>query len=375
MRTPEIHLSSITSGWDRVRFWAQARIGAIPDKHGNPMVVVTAQPTLASGSDVFFELHEWRSTNMGRTWDGPVGHPDTLGRRHEPDGVIAGICDMTPRWHAASGKLLMTGHTVRYRDDRHPITKRRRETAYSVYNSDDRTWTPWAILTMPDSEDFLSCGAGSGERVDLEDGTILLPVYFRPVSDDWHACNAATVVRCSFDGEALRYLEHGDELKLDVPRGYCEPSLIQCAGRYFLTLRNDERGYVAAGDDGLHFDDPKPWCFDDGEELGNYNTQQHWAENDGNLYLVYTRRGLDNDHVFRHRAPLMMARVDPERLVVVRDTEVEVVPNRGARIGNFSVCRITEAETWVVVAEWMQPDGCEQYGCDNTIWVSRIQWS
>lgn len=134
------------------------------------------------------------------------------------------------------------------------------------------------------------------------------------------------------------------------------------------------RGYVCAGDDGLHFSDPVPWRFDDGEELGNYNTQQHWVTHTDQLYLVYTRRGLSNDHVFRHRAPLVMAEVDPKTMRVRRSTERELVPNRGARLGNFSVCKVTENETWVVVAEWMQPVGCEQYGSDNTIWAARIQW-
>ena len=31
------------------------------------------------------------------------------------------------------------------------------------------------------------------------------------------------------------------------------------------------------------------------------------------LFLIYTRRGLNNDHVFRHRAPLVMAEFDEEK--------------------------------------------------------------
>jgi len=183
---------------------------------------------------------------------------------------------------------------------------------------------------------------------------------------------SATVVRCAFDGEKLTCLEHGTELTVADPRGFSEPSITRFRDRYYLTLRNDVRGYVAASSDGLHFDQPSPWRFDDGAELGNYNTQQHWVTHGDSLFLVYTRRGLDNDHVFRHRAPLMMAQVDPDRLVVLRNTERELVPNRGARLGNFAVCNVTPDETWVVVSEWMQPDGCEQYGSDNTIWAARV---
>jgi hypothetical protein len=371
----DIRLTPVSQGFDGEKFWGQARVGAMPGPDGQPpTVMVTAQPTLRSGSDVFFALSQWTSRDLGQTWDGPREHADTLGRRREDDGVVVGICDMTPRWHAASGTLLMTGHTVRYRDDSHPILARHRETAYATYNAEDGTWTPWRTVAMPDRPEFANAGAGSCERVDLADGSILLPIYYKPIVNDWKTCNSATVLRCAFDGQTLTYVEHGTELELADPRGFCEPSLKQHGGRYYLTLRNDVRGYVTAGDDGLHFEQPRPWCFDDGSDLGNYNTQQHWAAHGENLYLVYTRRGLNNDHVFRHRAPLMIAQVDPDRLVVLRDTEREVVPNRGARIGNFSVCDVTPDETWGVVAEWMQPVGCEQYGSDNTIWAARIRW-
>ena len=109
-------------------------------------------------------------------------------------------------------------------------------------------------------------------------------------------------------------------------------------------------------------------------ELGNYNTQQHWVTHSEGLFLVYTRRGLNNDHVFRHRAPLVMAQVDPERLCVLRETEQVLVPERGARLGNFGVTNVTPEETWVTVAEWMQPRGCEKYGSDGSVYVARIRW-
>lgn len=372
----EIDLIPVSRGFDGHTFWAQARAGVIPGE-GNqpPTVVVTAQPTLRAGSDVFYALSEWRSSDFGTTWDGPIDHADTLGRRQEEDGIMVGICDMSPGWHAASGKLLSTGHTVRYRDDKRPMRDGRREPAYAIYDANRRSWSPWRAVAMPDRLEFKNAGAGSAQRMDLADGTILLPVSFKNVSGNWNACHSATVLRCAFDGSRLAYLEHGTEMTVAEPRGFYEPSLACYRGRYFITLRNDVRGYVASGDDGLHFESTRPWRFDDGEELGNYNTQQHWVAHSNGLFLVYTRRGLDNDHVFRHRAPLMMAKVDPDNMTIRRETEREIVPNRGARLGNFSVCNVNQNETWVVVAEWMQPEGCELYGSDNTIWAARIIWA
>ena len=367
-----VQLDTIHSGFDKHTCWVHARAGAIPQAGEDPIVVLTMQKLLLSGSDVFYALNEMRRDDVAATWSGPVEHTEAMGRRPFGEGEMC-ICDFTPKWHGATGKLLGTGQVAHYTANAITPGVRPRATAYSVYNADARQWSPWATLEMPDQDStFFSSGAGSTQSVDLPDGDILLPVYFMSPQD--HPCYKATVVRCAFDGEQLTYVEHGTKLALAEPRGFCEPSLTCCQGRYFLTLRNDLRGYVCAGEDGLHFDEPRPWTFDDGSDLGNYNTQQHWVTHGDALFLVYTRRGLNNDHVFRHRAPLVMAQVDPERLCVIRDTERVLVPERGARLGNFGVCDVDERETWVTVTEWMQPVGCEQYGSDNSVYVARILW-
>jgi hypothetical protein len=371
----EIKLERISQGYDGQTCWVHPRAGTIPG--AQPIVVLTMQKLLLTGSDVFFALNEMRTDDLGRTWTGPTEHARTLGRRDEPRGVVVATCDFTPKWHAASGKLLGTGQTVRYRDDK-VIANRPRETTYSVYDPRARTWTPWATLDMPDHEKFFSAGAGSVQRVDLENGDILLPIYFKSRAQ---ADFRTTVVRCRFDGKSLTYVEHGSELTTAGGRGLYEPSLTRFGDKYLLTLRNDSAGYVATSADGLHFDEPRMWLWDDGTDLGNYNTQQHWVTRGDRLYLVYTRRGANNDHVFRHRAPLFIARVDPATLRVIRRTEQVLVPERGARLGNFAVTDVNDRETWVTVAEWMQTKGPNvvippdnPHGADNSVYVARILW-
>jgi hypothetical protein len=364
----DVQLDTIRRGFDGRFCWVHARAGAIPGRR--PSVVLTMQKLLLTGSDVFYALNEMRTGDLGKRWSPPREHGQTLGRRSEPDGVVAAVCDFTPAWHRKSGKLLGTGQVARYIGDKLMPAPRPRQTAWSVYDARKRVWTAWRTLEMPEPRKYFSCGAGSTQRVDLDNGEILLPVYF----SDGKAPYTSTVARCAFDGESLRFIEHGGELTIDVQRGFAEPSLTRFQGRYYLTLRNDVRGYVTSGGDGLRFARPRPWTFDDGAELGNYNTQQHWVTHSEGLFLVYTRRGANNDHVFRHRAPLFMAQVDPERLCVLRRTERILVPERGARLGNFGVVDVTRNETWVTVAEWMQPRGCEKYGSDNSIFVARIRW-
>jgi hypothetical protein len=182
------------------------------------------------------------------------------------------------------------------------------------------------------------------------------------------------VARCRFDGTNLTYVAHGNEMTVDVARGFVEPSLARFGSKYYLTLRNDAAAYVAASDDGLHFDTPVKWRFDDGAELGSYNTQAHWVTHDKGLLLCYTRRGAGNDHVIRHRAPLFIAQVDPERRVVLRATERVLVPNKGAQLGNFSVTDVNENESWVTTSEGMAPPGAEKYGADGRVYVARLLW-
>jgi hypothetical protein len=371
----QIQLDTIHHGYDGQTCWVHPRAGIIPGV--TPSVVLTMQKLLVTGSDVFFALNETRTDDLGKSWAGPREHTATLGRRDEPDGVIVGICDFTPKWHAASGRLLGIGHTVRYRDGR-VIPGCDRSTAYSVYDPVARTWTPWATMPMPEGGKFQSAGAGSVQRVDLPDGDILLPIYFKSKEQKQYS---TTVLRCSFDGTTLRYREQGSDLVVPIERGLCEPSLTHFRDRYFLTMRNDRAGYVATSTDGLHFTEPRKWLWDDGTELGNYNTQQHWVEHHDALFLVYTRTGASNDHVFRHRAPLFIAQIDPEKLCVIRSTERILVPERGARLGNFGVTEVSENETWVTVAEWMQtwgpniiiPPG-NPYGADNSVYAARLHW-
>ena len=201
-----------------------------------------------------------------------------------------------------------------------------RETRFSVYDPAARTWTPRRPLGMPIEARFHNAGAGCVQRVDLPGGEILLPFYFKgPKESDFRVA----VARCTFDGHTLAVREIGGELAVKGGRGLSEPSLATAGGRFFLTLRNDTAAYVASSRDGLQFGPPRRWTWDDGTDLGSYNTQAHWVTHGDALFLVYTRRGAGNDHVFRHRAPLFIVQVDPERLVVLRATERILVPEHG----------------------------------------------
>ena len=49
-----------------------------------------------------------------------------------------------------------------------------------------------------------------------------------------------------------------------------------------------------------------------------------------------------------------MAGVDIEKLVVKKNTERIIFPEKGARMGNFNVVNVQDKESWVVTGEWLQ---------------------
>lgn len=372
-----IQLEVIREGFDGVQCWVHPRAGIVPTPTGAPAIVMMLQQLWLKGSDVFGPLHELRTDDFGRTWRGPVEHGATLGQRSEPGNVTVGACDFWPKWHATSGKLLGIGHTVRYRDNA-VIRERSRETMFSVYDPVARTWAPWQPLAMPAEARFYNAGAGSVQRVDLPNGDILLPIYLKAKGENDYR---TAVMRCAFDGREFTFREIGREVAVPGVRGAYEPSLARVGDRFFLAMRNDDSAYVATSRDGLNFDAPRRWTWDDGTDLGSYNTQAHWVTHGAALFLVYTRKGALNDHVFRHRAPLFIAQVDPESLAVIRATERVLVPEHGARLGNSGVTEINANETWVTVAEWMQTNPPMRiiprdnpWGANNRVYAARIRF-
>ena len=374
----KISLQQIKTGFSGDYCYTHARGAVLPDGKA----VITTQKLRLSGCDVFSGLEMTVSEDAGRNWS-PITLQEPLKRRTLGNGVEQTFCDATPFFHRHSGKLILTGHEALYVNDELMPPPRPRHTLWSVFDENSVSWSGFKSLAMPDEEQYFSCGSGSGQIWELDNGELLIPVYFMSLEESktpWHASYHAMMLRCSFDGSDIRIIESGNVLSLDVPRGLYEPSVTGFKDRYFLALRNDKRGYVSRSADGLNFEDPVVLSFDDGSEVGNYCTQQHWCRVGDKLYLVYTRKGADNDHIFRHRAPLFIAEFDPDKLCVIRETERIAIPERGARLGNFGCVNVNEHEAWVIASEWMQTTGpdsgnwqrCMSYGSDNSIFIARI---
>jgi len=355
--------------------WFHPRAAAIPGAgtNGRPAVILTLQKHLQA-SDHYSGLSFMRTDDLGATWTAPV-LPSELDWQKESETVDIAVCDVTPGWHAPTKKLIAIGTKLRYSRTGEQLTEvpGGYQCAYAVYDPATDDWQAWKLLETPHLEDkYFQLAPGCVQWLVKPDGTLLVPCYIKgPTGSDY----AATVLLCRFDGETLSLIEAGDEIGMAGGRGICEPSLAFYDGRYYLTLRNDDGGYVTTGDDGLHFAPMTPWKFDDGTDLGSYNTQQHWLVHSSGLFLSYTRRGANNDHIFRNRAPLFIAQVDPVELTVMRATEQVAIPDRGAPLGNFGASAITADESWITDAEYILSNTPDPRGADGSVFVSRIQWS
>ena len=331
--------------WD----WWQARTAFVPGPQ--PLLITTMSETGRTGSHDFHDIYQAVSRDNGNSWSQPAAIP-SLRRVKQPDGYEVAPGDLWPVWHAKSGKVLVTGKTFNFEDGKRE-NRLREKVSYAVLDPESGKWGPLRFLTMPVKDHagntITGANAGCTQRVDLPDGDILLPVrYWRdPKKHNY----TSAVARCRFDGESLTYKEHGTELNIPAGRGLYEPSLTRFGGKYYLTLRANHSAFVTRGTDGIHFEPIRQWAFDDGEPLGSYNTQQHWVTVGGGLFLVYTRKGSNNDHIMRHRAPLFIGQVNPDTLQIIRATERILIPEDYATLGNSGVCRVSADETWITCGE------------------------
>ena len=367
----KIESSIIWNGRAGGTTWFHPRACMVPGKP-HPTALMTCQSV--TGSDVFGRVHWSVSSDKGVTWSTPEPIP-SLGRRNLPDGLEEGVCDVVPEYHPRTDTVLTMGHNVYYENN---VLTRPSEGRYAVYVVRDRDgrWSERRKLAWDDPRGTAMYTCGCAQRVTLEDGDVVVPLSFGPLGRTDRGVGS---VLCAFDGHDVTLRRSGNELRLPVGRGLLEPSLMRLDGRFYMTIRaEDDHGYVSTSEDGLHWAEPQPWCWDDGEALTMSTTQQRWLAHNEGLFLVYTRKAEENVNVFRWRAPLYVAQVDTRTLRLMRSTEQVVLPLIGdgvkdpdhvARMGNFHVVHAAPEESWVTVGETLPHDGWK----GDTL-LARIHW-
>jgi hypothetical protein len=333
-------------------------------------ILMTTQPIM--GSDHFGQVHCTVTEDLGRTWSGFTPAPP-FGWEPLADGTNEAVCDVTPEFHPKTGSVLALGHNVFYRDRGFHRDQPPRWPIYAVWK--DGQWGPRRKLVWEDPRGSYIYSNNCGQRLALPDGDILMSFTFGVKDHPRSVCG----VRCSFDGNELVIKETGPAMTNEKGRGLLEPSLTAFQGRYYLTIRaEDRRGYVAVSDDGLNYEPQKEWTWDDGTPLVTNSTQQHWLTHSDGLYLVYTREDASNAKVIRWRAPLWVAQVDASTLRLLRATERVLLPLVGDGVnaadlvpmmGNFGVCHASPEESWVTDGSW-----CPKTNAGE-LQLARVKWT
>lgn len=319
-------------------------------------------------------MHTIVSNDMGRRWCPPFESQNQLKIPLEDD-IFESVHTPGLMHLRKSGRTLAFSGTVFTRDRNiNPlfktewfVTERAMQTGgtFAWWDRDQGDFTPSRKFDVPQlrkapSPTLLRSTGGGREGscplifglnqcCELADGSILMPLgEYRPDK----TASVGTML-LGIDGESLVVRRVGTM----IGDKFYEPSIVAFEGRYFMTIRSERRDgrmYRAVSRDGLEWTDLEAWCWDDGSPVETANTQQHWMTLGGSLYLVYTRKSELNNGVFRFRAPLYMAQVDPAGPRLIRGSEQIVFPEKGARMGNFSICSISENEAWIVTGEWLQ---------------------
>lgn len=360
------------------RFWTREQ----EPHYFHPAVSVWTRGRLAmtlqafrGASDTYGPVCWSVSADRGESWSEPVEIP-ALGIRRIDGQTCEGVADVRPFFHAPTGKIIAIGCNTYYRDNRCNCGELPQDPVYAVL-SEDGTWSRRRTLENP----FLPAGCRNfrvacTQLAALPDGDLLIPFYLAEPGTGNHFM--AGTMRCGFDGVGLRVKASGNLLTNDVHRGMIEPSVVSTSGGYYLTVRaEDGHGYLAFSADGLNWESPVPWRWEDGEPLTMSSTQQHWGSLSGRFYLFYTRRDAANGEVMRWRAPLYRAEFDPERRCLLRATEQVVFPlefHRGQPnlMGNFHVAALVPGELLVSDAPlWRGLNGKDEIKWfESEVWIS-----
>ncbi len=332
-------------------------------------VVMIHTMLLLSGDDVFYDHYVSVSCDGGRSFDEPT---PLTGMDTVQDGIRTHVNINSLYYNRKLDKWFVFACRLYYAGDGEPLLKNGGAYSAPVYTTFDLKTRDWDTnirdIPMP-----FSCisSCPHGQVMEDAEGRMLLSFYVR--GEDQLKFDAMTGLY-AWGQDGLQLLRTGEPISGEGhARGLAEPSVAKLDGKYCMTIRSDEVGLLSESEDGYTFTTPEPWKWDDGSVLENYNTMQRWLRFGDCLWLAYTRKDRLNGHVFRHRAPIYAARFDAERKCLIRETEKILVPELGARLGNFYMCDLSEREVLLATAEWMQPEGCEAYGSDNSIWLVHVK--
>ncbi len=303
-------------------------------------LLMTLSKLSTTGTDVYRGLGFTTSHDGGATWalltELPyVAHPLR-------EGIMGMFGAMLPVFHPPTGKVLILGNCVGYTGYGTSSVKLTalRFPAYAVYDPATHKWSAdYTVLTGE-----ADANTTSGFPWIQPDGTLLWP------------CNGGRVLKAAFDGEKLTILARSPQIEGlgKQAKNTGEYHLTKIGDRFYLAMRCPDQNRIAVSGDGQSFEPAVELRWDDGSLVPSIATQMRWVRQQGRLYLVYTRADPSSKGIFRNRAPLWMAELDPANLRLKKSTEVIAVPISPGRddLGNFGTTFVNDELSLVTTSEF-----------------------
>ncbi len=259
--------------------WFHPRVCMMPGEEGKPVALMTLQ--VIGGSDYFGPVHWSLSKDEGKTWSDPQPIA-ALGRDLVPgrdDGLMAGVCDVTPQYHPQSQSVLALGHVVFYKGEY--FARNEQLSRYPVYvtRAQDGTWSQRRILAWDDPRGSHIYSNNCGQRVVTPQGDIQMSFTFGPEESN----RMVAGVHATFDGRNLHVREVGPPLENNKGRGLLEPSVTQFEGEVLDHNSSRRRPGLC---------EPQSGRFELGREAGLGVGGRHTARDvDDAATLAHAQRG------------------------------------------------------------------------------------
>ncbi|MDB6003134.1 MAG: sialidase [Prosthecobacter sp.] len=325
--------------------WTIPRVTAMGMREGQPQLLMTLSKLSTTGTDVYRGLGYATSTDGGTTWTPLVELPYIA--RPLRDGITGMFGAVLPVFHPQTGKVLLLGNCVGYTGYGTSSVKLTglRYPAFAVYDVATAKWS--ADYTVLDDQQ--EANTTSGFPWILADGTLLWP------------CNGGQVLKASFDGEKVTILARSPQIEGlgKQAKNTGEYHLTKSGDKFYIAMRCPDQNRIAVSDDGQHFAPAVPLRWDDGTVVPSMATQMRWVRQQGRLYLVYTRVDPSSKGIFRNRAPLWMAELEPVTVRLKKSTEVIAVPISPGRddLGNFGATFVSDELSLITTSEFGRTRG------------------
>lgn len=327
--------------------WLGPDISLIDDN--NPRLGMTFMTTDRTGNDSVGKILYAEANLQGDILTKFI-EPAGLQPRTLKDKGVEGVFSKSA-YHPYSGKILAIGSSAIFDNTVLREGTKCRRMVYAVYNPAIKKWSNWIRLNPPGAVFGEKAAVHPSPQFSIEaDGDIIIPYTWLCDGDD---IRHVGTVRCSFDGKKLIPKKRGTFHTLRYKRGFLEPMIIRFKKRYYMTIRAENgRAYQSISNDGLDWEEPKVWRWNDGKIIAMNTTMTRFIKPSGRLALVYTRVCNNNNNVMRNRAPLFVALVDTKKRRLIKSSETIIFPNKGLPMGNFNTNPGINGFWYISVGEW-----------------------